>query len=90
MLDQNEIDSLLSAVAPEPEPEKKGAGPQIFTHSGVDAEHVEVGEHQAAIEKKDLAFHLDTRAVPANFAKTPEECHRNWRSLRVANLWGLL
>jgi hypothetical protein len=56
----------------------------------IDPEHVEVGEHQAAIEKKDLAFHLDTRAVPTNFAKTPEECHRNWRSLRVANLWGLL
>jgi hypothetical protein len=56
----------------------------------IDPEHVEVREHQTAIKKKDLAFHLDTRTVTADFTQTAEERHRNWRPLRVANLRGFL
>ncbi|CAB4612780.1 unannotated protein [freshwater metagenome] len=47
----------------------------------VDPEHVEIGEHQSAVKKKDLAFHFDTRTVAPDFTETAEECDRNWRSL---------
>ena len=39
----------------------------------VDAEHVEVGEHQPAVEQHDLAVDLDAGAVAADLAETAEE-----------------
>ena len=56
----------------------------------IDPEHVEIGEHQTAIKKKDLAFQFDTGAVTADFTKTTEERHRNWCPLGVSNLRGFL
>ncbi|MBL4591369.1 MAG: flagellar motor switch protein FliM [Phycisphaerales bacterium] len=45
MLDQNEIDSLLSAVEPVEEEQHGSDGPQIFTRSRVDIEQIEVRQY---------------------------------------------
>ena len=39
----------------------------------VDAEHVGVGEHQAAVEQHDATVELDGRAVAADLAEPAEE-----------------
>ena len=39
----------------------------------VDAEHVDVGEHQPAVEEHDPAVDLDARAVPADLPQAAEE-----------------
>ena len=39
----------------------------------VDPEHVEVGEHQAAVDEHDAVVDLDAGAVPPDLAETAEE-----------------
>ena len=47
----------------------------------IDAQHVEIGEHQATVKKQDLPLDFNTRTVPANFTQTAEEGDRYRRSL---------
>ena len=55
----------------------------------IDTEHVEIREHQPAVEKEDFSLHFDAGAVTTDFAEPTEKRDRNGRSLRVANQWRL-
>ena len=39
----------------------------------VDAEHLELGEHQAAVEQEELVLALEDHAVAADLAEAAEE-----------------
>ena len=49
------------------------AQPREVGEHEVDAEHVGVGEHEAAVEQQDAAVLLERRAVAADLAETAEE-----------------
>ena len=46
----------------------------------VDPEHVEIGEHDAAVEQHDLVVDLDRGAVATDLAETAEERDGDRRS----------
>jgi hypothetical protein len=43
----------------------------------VDPEHVDVREHEPAVQQEDAAVDLDAGAVPAYLAEPTEECDRD-------------
>jgi flagellar motor switch protein FliM len=89
MLDQNEIDSLLSAVEPEEEESTGSTGPLIFTHSGVDLEQIEIRQYDFKRPErvsKDQMLALETlhEAFARNFGASLSGFLRTIVEVRVA------
>lgn len=89
MLDQNEIDSLLSAVEPTTESEDAEQGPQIFTHSGIDLGQVEIRQYDFKRPErvsKDQMLALETlhEAFARNFGASLSGFLRTIVEVRVA------
>ncbi|CAB4372830.1 unannotated protein [freshwater metagenome] len=51
----------------------------------IDAQHVEIREHQATVKKKDFPIDFYTRTVTADFTEPAEEGDRYRRSLGIAH-----
>ena len=89
MLDQSEIDSLLSSVEPVEEEKPVDEGPQIFTHSGVDLDQIEIRQYDFKRPErvsKDQMLALETlhEAFARNFGASLSGFLRTIVEVRVA------
>ncbi len=89
MLDQNEIDSLLSEVEPVEEEKSSTDGPLIFTHSGIDIDQLEIRQYDFKRPErvsKDQMLALETlhEAFARNFGASLSGFLRTIVEVRVA------